>query len=70
MQNALISLGFLKGKADGVFGNMTLAAVKAFQTSNKLTADGIAGRRTLSALENVVKNGNVSFSIDVTCRLY
>ena len=62
LQNALISLGFLKGKADGVFGNMTLAAVKAFQTSNKLTADGIAGRRTLSALENVVKNGNVSSS--------
>ncbi len=63
MQNALINLGFLKGKADGVFGNMTLASVKAFQSSNKLTVDGIAGRQTLSALENAVKNGNVSTDV-------
>lgn len=52
LQNALISAGYLSGKADGIFGKNTLNAVKAFQKSKKLTADGLAGTKTLSALEN------------------
>ena len=66
LQKGLISLGFLNGKADGVFGNKTLAAVKAFQSSNQLTVDGIAGRRTLSCLENAVKSGSNSSSREST----
>ncbi|KYH43113.1 peptidoglycan-binding protein [Branchiibius sp. NY16-3462-2] len=36
--------------ADGVFGNLTLAKVKAFQKSHGLTADGVVGPKTWTAL--------------------
>ena len=52
LQNKLISLGYLTGKADGVFGSKTTAAVKAFQKDNKLDADGVAGSKTLTKLNN------------------
>ncbi len=35
---------------DGVFGRGTLAAVRAFQTMNNLTADGIAGPKTIQKM--------------------
>ncbi len=44
---------YIKGYAsvpDGVFGSQTEAAVKAFQKNNGLTADGIAGGATQTAL--------------------
>ena len=50
MQQRLIDLGYLDGEADGKYGNGTKKAVKAFQKKNKLTADGIAGKNTLTAL--------------------
>ena len=50
LQNKLIQLGYLTGKADGVYGAKTAEAVKAFQKANKLTADGVAGTKTLSKL--------------------
>lgn len=56
LQNALISVGTLTGKADGVFGKNTLNAVKKFQKSKKLTADGLAGKKTLVALEKAVSD--------------
>ena len=55
LQSALITLKYLNGKADGIFGNQTKNAVLAFQKQNKLTQDGIAGRKTLTALESAVK---------------
>jgi Putative peptidoglycan binding domain len=45
IQDALIALGFLSGKSEGVFGSQTRAAIKAFQSnrhfvqSDFLTAD-------------------------------
>ena len=51
LQNKLIDLGYLSGKADGVYGTATASAVKAFQQASKLTADGVAGSKTLSKLE-------------------
>jgi len=50
LQEKLIALGYLSGSADGVYGNDTVAAVKDFQRSQGLTADGVAGASTLSAL--------------------
>jgi len=51
LQRALLDRGFNPGKVDGVFGLGTQAAVLAFQRSEGLLADGIAGVRTLAALQ-------------------
>ncbi len=50
LQQRLISLGYLAGKADGDFGGATQAAVKAFQERSGLWADGVAGPDTLTKL--------------------
>ncbi|MEN6317051.1 MAG: peptidoglycan-binding protein [Clostridiaceae bacterium] len=46
LQRLLNDAGFNCGTADGIFGNNTLAAVKAYQTKYKLTVDGIVGKQT------------------------
>ncbi|HPJ02843.1 MAG TPA: peptidoglycan-binding protein [Candidatus Limiplasma sp.] len=50
MQEHLIALGYLSGNADGKFGPLTSLALLSFQKAQRLTADGIAGTLTLSAL--------------------
>ncbi len=62
MQQALIRLNYLSGKADGIFGRQTLDAVLSFQQKNRLTADGLAGRKTLTALEAADQGGSGSSS--------
>ena len=52
LQARLIELGYLTGKADGNFGSKTYAALVAFQQANKLTADGVAGTKTLKKLKS------------------
>jgi hypothetical protein len=52
LQKLLISLGLLKGSADGEFGPMTTSALKLFQLEHKLTPDGLAGPITRAALNN------------------
>jgi peptidoglycan L-alanyl-D-glutamate endopeptidase CwlK len=51
LQSALKQKGFSPGAVDGDFGPGTEAAVLAFQKSNGLTANGIVGPETASALE-------------------
>jgi hypothetical protein len=57
LQRALASLGFSAGKADGVYGSATTSALKQFQRSAGLTADGILGPATLRALVTALHGG-------------
>lgn len=50
IQQALKAAGFNPGPIDGVRGPKTTAAIKAFQRSKGLVADGIVGPKTTSAL--------------------
>ena len=50
LQQALKDKGYLKGKVDGIYGDQTYDAVKAFQRAKGLSVDGIAGRKTQNAL--------------------
>lgn len=59
LQERLIELGYLTGKADGAYGNQTRKAVLLFQYHNGLTRDGVAGKATQTVLfedPNVVFN--------------
>lgn len=50
LQKQLQKRGFSPGNIDGDFGPGTEAAVRAFQHSEGLLVDGVAGHRTLTAL--------------------
>jgi hypothetical protein len=54
LQQKLKDEGFDPGAVDGAFGHGTEAAVIAFQRSEGLTPDGIAGPRTQAALGLIV----------------
>lgn len=47
IQNKLKSLGFFTGTVDGIYGVQTQSAVKRYQKSVGIAADGIAGPKTL-----------------------
>jgi hypothetical protein len=55
LQRALAHLGFSAGKIDGQYGTATEAAVTQFQTTKGLTADGIVGPETLTALKSALR---------------
>ena len=50
IQKKLKELGFYNGSIDGMYGSATKKAVIAFQKSCGITADGIAGAKTLKFL--------------------
>ena len=50
IQTRLKKWGYYNGEIDGIFGSATKKAVISFQKKNGLTADGIAGKKTLSAM--------------------
>jgi len=50
LQERLSSLGFDAGKADGIIGQTTRTALRQFQASKGLVADGFPGFSTLAAL--------------------
>ena len=50
IQTKLKNWGYYTGAVDGVYGAKTKAAVVYFQKKNGLTADGIAGPKTLAAM--------------------
>ncbi len=47
IQKKLAALGYYSGSVDGIYGSKTESAVRAFQRNCGLTADGIAGPKTL-----------------------
>jgi N-acetyl-anhydromuramyl-L-alanine amidase AmpD len=63
--------------SDGIFGKMTLNAVKKFQRENNLTIDGVVGENTLKKLESYQNNNKADesleihcFDADISCALY
>lgn len=50
VQQKLKQWGYYDGAVDGIFGQETYDAVVFFQRKNGLTADGVAGERTLAAM--------------------
>lgn len=50
IQTRLKNWGYYNGAVDGVYGTQTKNAVLYFQRKNGLTADGVAGPATLSAI--------------------
>ena len=54
LQENLISLKYLSGEADGMYGSGTAAAVSAFQTEYGLPASGSADLNTMLVLESVL----------------
>lgn len=53
LQNRLLNLMYYDGEITGTFDKTLENSVKAFQLNNNLTADGIVGRFTWSALETL-----------------
>lgn len=50
LQSRLRTLGYYRGRPDGIYGDGTVAAVEAFQRDRNLLVDGVAGCRTQQAL--------------------
>ena len=66
VQEMLISLGYLEGGADGIFGAKTEGAVFKFQQDNGLDATGIVGEGTYAALKkgDVVQEASAALEAD------
>ena len=53
VQSRLKELGYYTGKVDGKFGSGSVKALKEFQETNGLEADGVAGQSTYNVLFSV-----------------
>lgn len=66
LQLTLKDLNLYNGEIDGIFGTYTLNAVKNFQTSNNITADGIVGEKTWNLLLPYTQvPTNIPYSYDI-----
>ena len=64
MQQDLKDLGYYSGSITGNFGTLTEAAVMKFQRANNLSADGIAGAKTLAKIADKMGSSSGSSSSD------
>ena len=62
IQTKLKNWGYYNGSVDGVYGWQTENAVRSFQKKNGLTADGVAGEKTLNAMGIFTSSGSSSSS--------
>ena len=69
LQKDLTTLGYYYAQITGNYGPKTEAAVKAFQKAKGLTADGVAGAKTLSAIATAVNNAGGSSSTSTSTNL-
>jgi len=53
LQERLLELGYDLGRADGIFGRRTAAALASFQREVGLVADGVCGPQTMDALHRL-----------------
>lgn len=71
IQDKLSRWGYYSGSVDGVYGSRTVEAVKYFQRTNGLSADGKCGPATLRALgiQDTSASSNGSGDVDLLARL-
>lgn len=71
IQTKLKNWGYYDGSVDGIYGSQTAEAVKYFQRSNGLSADGIVGAATRKALgmPSAGTSGSQSTSLDLLARV-
>ena len=69
LQTDLKQLGYYYAEITGNFGSRTEAAVKAFQKAKGLTADGVAGTRTLDAIAAAVSGAGGSSSTSTSTNM-
>ena len=55
IQSLLLRIGYNPGAVDGIFGQQTQNAVRAFQRDNNLTPDGIVGPITWSYFQSFLR---------------
>ena len=60
IQQTLKTLGFYSGDVTGHYGSKTEAAVRSFQSKKGLNPDGIAGSKTIAALQDEAGGGSSS----------
>ena len=75
LQKRLEQAGFPPGLVDGVFGGGTEAALRAFQLSEHLVVDGVAGPQTLNALgiataDDVVPDHGASVQVQAVSEMF
>ena len=71
LQKRLVELGYYTSRLDGVYLDDDIAAVKAFQKANGLTADGKAGYQTQLALySSTAVRGDVGLTTNSTTLRY
>lgn len=63
LQENLNSLGYYCGTADGDFGAKTSNAVREFQRKNGLSVDGIAGPKTLEAVDKAIASNSTKIKV-------
>lgn len=63
LQEKLNSLDYSCGTADGDYGEKTANAVRGFQRDNGLTVDGIAGPKTLEAIDKKIESNSTKIKV-------
>ncbi|CAB3810709.1 peptidoglycan-binding domain-containing protein [Paraburkholderia fynbosensis] len=74
LQRALMQHGFNPGMIDGEYGQGIVAAIIAFQSSERLLPDGLAGPRTMFALRlvdsNTLPSPIAGVTVEVVSRMF